>query len=153
LTNVITGCGSGVNALGTDHNLISGNTISGCVEGIQAGNNTIITGNNSSNNSDNGIEAGTDCLISNNNISNNTGVGVTSLDRTLFLNNVANGNGNIGIHVNSGGSAIGNVADNNATGLLVGCPSKVDNNTALGNSTINLSPSGAGCLLSNNLAP
>lgn len=154
LNNVITGCGVGVNGLvlGNDHNLISGNTISGCVEGIDAGDHTIITGNNISNSSDNGIEAGTDCVISNNNISNNKGVGVSSLDRTLFLNNVANGNGNYGIHVNSGSSAIGNIADNNATGLLVACPSKIDNNIALGN-TPNLSSFGVGCLLSNNLAP
>jgi hypothetical protein len=46
------------------------------------------------------------------------------------------------------------VTDNNgASGLEVACPSKVDNNTALGNVSPNLSTSGAGCLLSNNLAP
>ncbi len=151
--NIISNSSFGVSATGVQ-NLISGNTISACVEGITVGANTVITGNNSSNNTDNGIEAGTDCLISGNNTSNNTGVGITSDVRTLFLNNVSNNNGNFGIHVNADGSAIGNVTDGNtSSGLEVACPSKVDNNTALANGSPNLDATGVGCLSTNNLAP
>ncbi len=87
-------CSSGVNAFGIN-DTISGNTISGCVEGIEAGSSMIITGNNISGCTDNGIQAGTDCIISNNNLIGNTNVGVTADARTLFLNNVANFNGAI----------------------------------------------------------
>ena len=151
--NVILGNSFGIHGTGLK-NLISGNTITNCVEGIIVGNDTTITGNNVSENTDNGIEAGVQCLISGNNASDNTNVGITSGINTLFLNNVASNNGNFGIHVNSGGSAIGNLTDfNGASGLEVGCPSKVDNNTALSNVAPNLDTSGAGCLLTNNLAP
>jgi hypothetical protein len=138
-----------------DDSVISGNTVSGCFDGIGAGNNTTITGNNSSNNADIGIEAGAGCLISNNNVANNgsNGIGANG-SGTQLLNNVANNNGHSGIYLNgSGGSAIGNVADNNSNrGLDIDCPGKADNNTFLGNSS-SINTFGAGCLLTNNLAP
>ena len=130
--------------------MISGNTVSGCVEGIIAHNITVITGNHVSNNSDTGVQSGVDCLISGNNVSDNGGVGVTSDIRTLFLNNVANFNGNFGIHANGGSSAIGNLTDGNvSSGLFVSCPSKIADNTAIGNGALNLSESGVGCLNTN----
>ena len=152
--NVISGSTFGVST--GDHNVISGNTVSGCFDGISAGNNTTINGNNSSNNSDKGIGAGTGCLIINNTASSNGANGIAaSGSGTQLLNNVANSNGHSGIGLNgSGGSAIGNVADNNSNrGLDIDCPGKADNNTFLGNASPNLNPFGAGCLLTNNLAP
>ena len=147
------GISVGVKATGTD-NMISGNTIFGSGAGIQAGTETIITGNNGYDYNDGGMGAGADCLFSGNNSSHG---GVIYSDvRTLLLNNVANSDSNSGIHVGADGSAIGNVADNDTQiypGFVVQCPSKVDNNTALGNGAPNLSETGAGCLNTNNLAP
>jgi parallel beta-helix repeat protein len=152
--NVVANSSFGVTATGS-HNVISGNNISNSVEGIHGCDTCVVTGNNSSDNSDNGLEAGLDGVISGNNLSNNQNVGVTADVRTLFLNNVANDNGNAGINVTPGSAAIANVADSNSSSGLaaaLGCPSKIDNNTALLNGTPNIS-SDVGCVLSNNLAP
>src|SRR5262249_40361767 len=117
----------------------------GFLAGIYAGDSNVITQNNTSNNGI-GIICQGNCQLSGN-ISNHS----------PELSNQGMFGGYVGVGIlvtGADGSLIGNVANGNSYfGLVVTCPSKVDDNTALGNKLKNLSESGAGCLDTNNLAP
>jgi Right handed beta helix region len=155
INNVVSSGAVAVAAGDGAHNVISGNTIGGVSEGIQVfSDHSIITGNNITGCGDNGVEVGNNSVISGNDVSSNGGDGIIGGAGTQFLNNVVNDSGGRGIQVGIRGLAIGNVVNGSGTiGLDVTCPSKVDNNSATANTTHNIQTSGAGCLLTNNLAP
>jgi hypothetical protein len=151
--NVISGSGDGFGVSAGSHNLITGNLMDNLIEGIQVTNNAIITGNNVITVGDNGIDTGPDSVINGNDASDNGGDGIIGGAGTQFVNNVANNNF-LGIQVVRGGFALEDSANGNSTnGLDVTCPAKIDDNIATGNVTKNLSVSGTGCGVTNNLAP
>ncbi len=126
-------------AAGTQ-NLISGNTVSGFQTGIIAEMDNVISGNNASGNAS-GITCNGNCLVSGN----------TSSEP--FTSSCP---GPVAIHAGGGSQVQNNVTNFGCTGLEIGCPSKVADNTAVGNNLnlFEITPGGATpCLTTGNLAP
>ncbi len=99
-------------------------------DGLNVGNNSVVTGNTSTGNAGHGI----------------------SVVHGTIIGNTATGNGGSGLQIGGGSTVVHNTADGNGVGLSIGCPSTVIGNTATNNST-NLQQQGAGCTLVDNTAP
>jgi hypothetical protein len=139
-------------------------------EAIEAGGNTtgitVRNGSISGNFSDGVVLSGDGSIVEGLHVSNATALGITA--RGIVRGNTAVGTfvgidvdglitGNYVSGTQSGivaaGNVIGNTVTNSGRGIVVGCPSNVTNNTATGNSIVNLLLNGTGCNDTNNVAP
>ncbi len=137
---------------------------------IEAGNNTtgitLRNGSISGNFSDGVVLSGDGSIVEGLHVSNATaiGIGVRGIVRGntavgIFVGIDADGliTGNYVSGAQSGivavGGVIGNTVTNSQRGIVVGCPSNVTDNTATGNSIVNLLLNGNGCNNTNNVAP
>jgi hypothetical protein len=137
---------------------------------IEAGNNTtgitVRNGSISGNFSDGVVLSGDGSIVEGLHVSNATALGITV--HGIVRGNTAVGNfvgidadglitGNYVSGAQSGivavGTVIGNTVTNSERGIVVGCPSNVTDNTATGNSIVNLLLNRNGCNNTNNVAP
>jgi len=75
-----------------------------------------------------------------------TGIGAVGLITGNYVSGTRTG-------IITRGTVIGNTVTNSERGIVVGCPSNVTDNTATGNSIVNLLLHGTGCNNKNNEAP
>jgi hypothetical protein len=100
-----------------------------------------------------GINVGSRSVVTGNDSSNNTASGFVVSVGSTIIGNTAGLNGNNGIAAGGSSTVLNNTAQANSNfGIAVTCPSNVIGNTANLNGT-NLLLSGAGCNNSNNVAP
>ena len=75
-----------------------------------------------------------------------TGIGAVGLITGNYVSGTRTG-------IITRGTVIGNTVTNSERGIVVGCPSNVTDNTATGNSIVNIELDGTGCNDTNNVAP
>lgn len=150
----VTNFGHGVLLLGGSGHMIEGvRAVSNAEFGLFIGSDSTVTGNTANANGSQGIRASSGSTVTGNTANENGGIGIgVGLGSTVTGNTAWGQTAGLGIIGDGRNTVSGNTASENATGIAFICPSNLIGNTAVENTT-NLSLSGEGCTLFNNLAP
>ena len=175
------GTGKGITADSSIHGVtIRNGTVRGFAVGVSlGGNGNLVQDIHVENNTDTGMFLGAGSIADHVVVQGNSQNGAILSTANTFKNSSVRANGNsstsiglsagpgstvtgntiwkntgTGLFGSTGGTVIGNtVTDTLGTGMSVICPSNLQQNTAVSNTSINLTLAGDGCLLVGNVAP